>query len=170
MFAMLVATALGPAPVPDNKIPEAIRKVLAEAEEIEVISLELDGELTDEEHRKYVEGKAGFHAHKPLGSVRVEDKDARKRLVRALLDGIAKSKPGDRADCFRPRHGLRATAGGKTVELVICFECWSVSVYADGKYVCALATQRAPGAAFNRVLKDAKVRLPKGAESSDKDK
>jgi hypothetical protein len=130
----------------------------------------LDGELTDEEHEKYVKGKTGFHEHKPLGSVEVKDKNARKKLVDALLSGIAKSEPADLGLCFRPRHGLRATAGGKTVEMVICFQCWAVLVYVDDKYTCTLATQRDPAAVFNQFLKDAKVPLPKGAEPEDKGK
>jgi hypothetical protein len=35
--------------------------------------------------------------------------------------------------CFQPRHGIRATHNGRTVELLICFECTPIYVFIDGK-------------------------------------
>ena len=68
------------------------------------------------------------------------------------------------AGCFNPRHGIRATAGGKTVELVICYECLSMKVYVDGKAKRAVLTTSSPAIVFNQALKDAKVPLPKQAK------
>lgn len=39
------------------------------------------------------------------------------------------------AACFNPRHGLRAVHAGHTVDLVICFECLTLEVFADGAHV-----------------------------------
>ena len=64
------------------------------------------------------------------------------------------------AGCFKPRHGIRAVVDGKKVELVICYECLSMSVYVDGKRSSAL-TVKGPEKVFNKFLTDAKVPLPK---------
>jgi hypothetical protein len=63
--------------------------------------------------------------------------------------------------CFEPRHGVRAMAGGKTVDLVICFACSEVQVWSDdGKDLEGLALiGDSAQAAFDKVLTDAKVPL-----------
>ena len=53
-----------------------------------------------------------------------------KQLLDALYKGIADSD-GNGAKCFDPRHGIRASVDGKTVDLVICFECSWVYVFYD---------------------------------------
>jgi len=72
---------------------------------------------------------------------------------------------GNGAKCFDPRHGIRATAKGKTVDLVICFECNWVYVYYDNdenrQHVAV--TTREPQAVLDKTLKDAGVPLPKPA-------
>jgi hypothetical protein len=59
--------------------------------------------------------------------------------------------------------GLEATHEGKTVELVICFECLSMSGWTDGVQFSKL-TARGPEETFNRVLKEKGVKLPPGRE------
>jgi hypothetical protein len=85
----------------------------------------------------------------------------RTTILAALEKGI-KDAPKFAATCLRPRHGIRATHDGKTVELVICFECFAILIYVDAKFERNPKVTGAPQAAFDKVLKAAKVPLPKG--------
>src|SRR4051812_18265719 len=83
------------------------------------------------------EGPKGLHGWKVLGKTTLQDKDVRARALAAIEKGVRDSD-GSVAGCFRPRHGVRAVVDGKTVELVICFECLSLQVFEDGKRSFAL--------------------------------
>jgi hypothetical protein len=109
---------------------------------------------------KEAKEKEGFHGYKVLGSVKLEKKADREKLLKAFYKGIDDSD-GSVAACFIPRHGLRAKVDGKTVEIVICFQCLSMKVYVDGKPGSALTTG-SPAATFNDILKEKKVPLPPG--------
>ena len=70
------------------------------------------------------------------------------------------------AGCFQPRHGIRLVKGDKTVDLAICFECYSTTIYGgeDKKKPYFLVT-RSPQPTFDAVLKEAKIKLaPKAKE------
>lgn len=144
-LACLVVTA---APRADNKLPEAARTILEKAEQFELLSVDPKPQKEDE--------KDGFHGHKVLGKTAVKDADVRKQLVEALVKGMeGEITP---AKCFNPRHGIRATHDGKTVELLICFECAQLQVYdgpaGQGKF---LLVSKAPEPVFDKVLQDAKI-------------
>ncbi len=101
-------------------------------------------------------GSAGetFHGYPVLGKTEIKDAKQRKELLRALYRGIADSD-GSVAGCFNPRHGISATLENKTVELVICFECLSMTVYADGQ--SGVLTTRSPLPTFNKALEEARL-------------
>jgi hypothetical protein len=68
------------------------------------------------------------------------------------------------AGCFIPRHGLRLKGGGKTVDLVICFQCLSAEVFVDGERQKGFLTSGEPQTEFDATLKAAGVQLPKPAK------
>jgi hypothetical protein len=144
-----------------NRIPEAAGKLLDKAETIELYSL--DPELKTDKEGKVVEVKDGFHGWKVLGKTAVKDGATRKRLADALRLA-AEDNFGMVAACFNPRHGLRLAGGGKTVDLVICFECLSVEVYVDGEKKEGFLTTGEPQKGFDAALKTAGVALPKPAK------
>ena len=142
--ACLVVTAVRGA---DNKLPEEARNVLEKAGQWEVLSLD-----PVQPKEKPADG---FHGYKVLGKTTVKG-DVQKELVAALLKGMEGDiKP---AKCFDPRHGIRATHEGKTVELVICFQCAQFNVYVgadgEGKH---LLIGKGPEPALDKVLKDAGI-------------
>src|SRR4051812_29507691 len=104
--------------------------------------------------------KDAFHGWKVLGKTTVNDADARKKLLAALEKG-AKDNDGIAAACFNPRHGIRVKAGDKTIDLVICFECFSATVYTGEERTGSFLTTASPQPALDKVLTDAKVPLPK---------
>ncbi len=135
--------------LPGKKLPDKAKTVLDKAETIEVYSLD-PGDNNDPK---------GFHGWKVLGKTAVKDAAKRTELLGALEQGLAESQGG--AKCFIPRHGVRATYDGQTVDLVICFECSWVYVYYGDKDGPHLTTSKSPQPAFDKVLKDAGVPLPK---------
>src|SRR5262245_11919472 len=105
-----VALLLAGAPLgAKEKLPADVTGVLDKAEAIELLSLDpkpLEKKTKDD-----------FHGYKVLGKTVLKTKADREKIVKALKKGIDDSK-GLVAGCFNPRHGIRATVGGTTVELV----------------------------------------------------
>jgi len=133
----------------DNKLPDNVRAALDRADALEVYSL-------DPSERN---AKDGFHGWKVLGKTTLKDQAKRKEVLEALEKGMAESTAGAR--CFIPRHGVRAAYGGRSVDLVICFECGWVYVYDGDRDGPHLTTNGKPQPAFDKVLRDANVPLPK---------
>jgi hypothetical protein len=134
------------------EIPADVRSALAKADSWELYSL-------DPEQRKDPP-KATFHDWRVLGKTTIKDADTRKRLLVALEKG-AKDNDGTVAGCFNPRHGIRVKSGDKTIDLVICFECYSAAIYTGDEKTGSFLTTRSPQPALNKVLTDAKVPLAK---------
>jgi hypothetical protein len=130
-------------------LPPAAEAILAKPDRFELLSLDpgREGEKTVN----------GFHDWKVLGSTIVSDAKTQRELVAALKKGISENE-GIVAACFNPRHGLRVTQGDKTVDIVICFECLSMSVYI-GEQKSGVWTTRSPQPVFDKVLRDAQIPL-----------
>jgi len=154
---VVVLVSAGTGRAADNALPAKARAVLEKAETLDVYSLDPDTERDVTEERP----KTGFRGWKILGKTTVQDADARKALLSALDKAVAGAPPRSKK-CFEPRHGVRATAGGKTVDLVICFACSEVQVWSDGGVDLEGSARIADSAqpAFDKVLSDAKVPLP----------
>ena len=101
--------------------------------------------------------KETFHEYIVLGRADIRDAGQRRELLRALYKGIARSG-GRMAACFNPRHGIHATRGGKTVDLLICFECSGIAVYADTE--TGATTSNYPQPTFDSALQRAGVLRP----------
>jgi hypothetical protein len=63
------------------------------------------------------------------------------------------------ANCFDPRHGIRAKDKERTVDLVICFRCLQVAIFEQGKEQQTVLTTSFPEPTFDAVLTKAKVPL-----------
>ncbi len=135
-----------------DKIPAAARAVLDNAEQFELLSL-------DPDHRQRETPGEHFHGWKVLGKTPVADAGTRQRLVAALKRGTAEND-GMVAACFNPRHGIRVTRGGETLDFVICFECLQAEVFAGEQRTGQFLTSSSPQPAFDEVLRAAGVPLP----------
>jgi hypothetical protein len=143
-------------PDPPNRLPDAIRDLLTVADHFELLSLDPENGATRE--------PGHFWGWRVLGSVVVGPGD-RDALVSALERGIAENG-GWVAACFIPRHGIRASRGAASVDLVVCFECAQVYIIPDGKWSGSVLVTDSPQPAFDRVLSAAGVPLaePRHAE------
>jgi hypothetical protein len=133
-----------------NRLPEAVREVLADADRLELLSLDPKGGATPEPGR--------FWGWRVLGSTAIELPEVRQEVFTALERGIAENQ-GWMAFCFDPRHGIRAARGVELVELVVCFECSQVQIYTDGKWDGSVLIMGSPEPVFDRVLSAAGVPL-----------
>jgi hypothetical protein len=100
---------------------------------------------------------AKFHNHRTLGGVKITDDKLKARLVAALFRAIDESR-GFAAACFKPRHGIRARRGWRTIDAVICFECGHVHFHEWGRRNSFNVSFRS-GAPFDAVLRAARVRV-----------
>ena len=151
--AVLAALALfGAGRSAGAEIPRDTRAALEKAAEWELYSL-------DPEHQKDPP-QDGVHGWRVLGKTTIKDADTRKTLLAALEKG-AKDNDGTVARCFDPRHGIRVKDGDKTIDLVICFECFQVKTFTGDKLGTGFLTTGSPQPALDKVLTDAKVPLPK---------
>jgi hypothetical protein len=151
MFPALLAAALL---APTNaKLPDAVEQALKSADAVEVWSIDPSQDAKPPD---------GFHGYKILGKTIVKGDDASK-AVAAVLQAVADSD-GTEADCFEPRHGLRVTRDDKTYDLVICFHCQSIQVYAGDKMISAVPTTRSAAPVLDKILKDAGVPLAPKAD------
>jgi hypothetical protein len=134
--------------------PDPIRRTLETSPEFIVYSLHpRPMELEPEELKK----NPNFHSYMVLGQTSVTSSQTKTKLLNALYDGISRSD-GSAAACFQPRHGIRATTKGRTVDLVICFECQSLEIY-DNEIKTTATLTRSPQPVFNEFLTRAGVPL-----------
>jgi hypothetical protein len=98
-----------------------------------------------------------FHGYPVLGKVEITDESKRRELITALRDGFDHSD-GKMAKCFWPRHALRLEENGRTIDIVICFECYQVEVRPNPTRK-AKAITRDPQPLFDQTLTDADVKL-----------
>lgn len=100
-----------------------------------------------------------FHGYEVLGKTEIRDQRLRTELLRLLYQSTADADVGVVAACFAPRHGIRATLGDETIDLLICFECVRMIAYGNGSEEVQITSTPAP--AFNRVLKRARIPIAK---------
>jgi hypothetical protein len=149
LIGLLVAD--GSARAEEKKMPEIVRAVLSQPDQVEVLSLN----PSPEKEKDGDKDKDTFHGYKVLGKTALKEAKQRKELVDALVAGIQeKATP---ARCFIPRHGLRVTSDRKTIEMVICFECAQVKVFDGAAMVWSSTVGKSPEPAFDKVLKDAGI-------------
>ncbi|MDF1700203.1 MAG: hypothetical protein P1V36_03470 [Planctomycetota bacterium] len=143
------------------------REVLEQADSFELLSLEpRRGPRRPEDPPRLPER---FHEYRVLGRVEVPLAD-RWQLLEALYAGVNEG-PDMGAGCWEPRHGIHATRGERTVDLLICFKCIAVRVVGlqvpedPKRRTKKISTTRAPEPAFDAVLR--KFGLPKSGPWAD---
>jgi hypothetical protein len=132
LFAVAACGAPAPAKTPaevrfGQDVPAAEADVLRQATALELLALSFDAPTTPE----LLADPQRFHGFEVLGRTTVTDEATRTQAL-DLIGRACRENDGMIAACFSPRHGVRAVHGGRTVDLVICFECYSLHVYADG--------------------------------------
>lgn len=93
-----------------------------------------------------------------FGKVVVADPEQRRAILAAVKEDI-RTGFKNQAKCHYPRHMLRVVKGGKSLDIVICFECHGYQVFRGGdtKYVIPKNIGEGSKAVLNRILTDAGV-------------
>lgn len=71
--------------------------------------------------------------HRVLGRARVEAPEQRSELVALIDEAIGDGDDSSAAACFDPRHAVTVTRDGRRVDILICFECQSLSVHDEAE-------------------------------------
>jgi hypothetical protein len=136
-----------------DKLPAAASRLLDEADAIELISL-------DPRERPARPGES-FHGWKVLGRAAIGDGAEGRAIIAALKRAIGSAE--EVAGCFEPRHGLRATKGGQSLDLVICFSCRWIESHFQGTS-SSVRIADSPKSAFNKALREAGIKLAQDVE------
>jgi hypothetical protein len=92
-----------------------------------------------------------FHQWPVLGTAAVASRILRDEIIRSVARGVEENR-GLVANCFDPRHGIRAFGRGDGIDLVICFECFQLEVYIAGAKREWLLISRSPKELLDRHL------------------
>ena len=147
----LHAGAADPPPTSLKELPTEARKIMSSAEKFVLFSLDPDPST----------GRARgetFHDYQVLGKTTIADPRQKLAMVNSLANGMAHADKI--AKCFNPRHGIRASRGTNSVDLIICFECGQVYGFSNTGSNWVAATTIEPEKLFNDVLKKSGVPLP----------
>ena len=80
------------------------------------------------------------------------------------VNGVYKSitdSNGIVAACFNPRHGLRAQKGTTTVDVIICFECYSLVVNENGERAASIPIMDSAPPVLTKLLNNAGIEVAK---------
>lgn len=122
-----------------KKLIAELRKDLDKAERMELYRLNARA-LPEGNPQK----KKEFHGYEILAEVTVSSGNQRKGAA-AFLGSKLHWSEFRKAACFNPRHGMKLVSGKRTLEFLICFECWQVDVYEGGKGLGRLAVDFTEG-------------------------
>lgn len=118
--------ALGCSSAEENRLPPEAERALRGARSLELFALDpnpvMQGAVPPE--------KGVFHEYPILGRAVLSDAVQAKALGELVLRGIRESD-GTAAACFHPRHGIRVSLDGRILDLVICYECLSLSAHGE---------------------------------------
>jgi hypothetical protein len=137
-----------------KKVIAAIAKELEQADRIEVFWLDSSGLPKGSKEER------AFHGYKILSDVPVEAGERRKEVA-SFLGRALHWNHFRMALCFNPRHGVRAVIGKRTLEFLICFECWRVSVFGGERHSGSFALSVPAENLIEQVLYDAERKAKK---------
>jgi len=102
-----------------------------------------------------------FYRTPVLGKIDVAAAADRRHLMQAMNEGL-NDTGAVQAKCFWPRHGIRATTDGNTVDYLICFQCCQMQVYSGEQKTTLFTIGNSPQEAFDRFI--AAAGLPLAAD------
>ena len=129
-----------------DELAQEHRDVLFAAAELELVAVD-PAWPTDESRAD----PTTLHGYGVRGRATVTDRDTRLELLEAL-GAAARENDGMVAACFNPRHAIIAHHGGKTAELIICFECLTFQVWDGIERVETVDLSETPRSLFDRIF------------------
>jgi hypothetical protein len=103
---------------------------------------------------KQTNSAESFHDYVVLGKTEIDTLKHQLELKTAFVAAMAGANSGG---CINPRHGLRAESKGRTIDLVISFECQKFMVYSGDQTGEAGINPANLEDPFNQILQNAGV-------------
>jgi len=94
-----------------------------------------------------------FHKYGIMASVVITDKAHSARIMTATAAGMR--VPMEDFLCFAPHHGLRLKRGEVYMDLVICYTCAEIDIWATGKPLTGCSTSNVAQTILDEALKAA---------------
>lgn len=120
-----------------------VSEVLTEAENVEILSLEPAKVAPND--------RSGFRTWRVTKQFAVSLPKDREKIFATMREGIENAQNAEKK-CFVPRHGLRVTSKGKTVDLVFSFQCSRFMTYLGDNFVSEMQTNPRQELGFNNML------------------
>jgi hypothetical protein len=99
------------------------------------------------------DGKPSFHGYEILLAAPADTGERRKEVT-SFLGKALHWDEFRKAFCFNPRHGLRIVSGKRTLDFLLCFECFQVRVYEGEQVRSSLALARVGDNPIEEFLRD----------------
>ncbi len=104
------------------------------------------------------DGKPVFHEYPILTKGAAETAEARKEIA-SFLGKTLHWNWTRIALCFNPRHGVRVVTGKRTLDFLICFECYRVRVFEGEEQVLRFALSHPKDNPIERLLQGAEKKV-----------
>lgn len=132
-----------------DEVSQESRDILFQATSFELVAVNPD--WPTEETRQ---DPSTLHGYTVRGRATIEDRQTRLDLLSALAQG-ARENDSMVAACFNPRHALIAQSGGKTCEILICFECLTFQIWDGTTRIETVDLSETPCRTFDRIFAEA---------------
>jgi hypothetical protein len=142
--------------VTDNRLPKEAIDALNTGKEVILYSLDPGPRPDSPPPELGPEG--GLNGFKILGKLSLTDPKQRSIAVDALNAAIRAADYRLMAACFVPRHAIRVTAGNKTFDFMICYQCRQIQLFEQGVSKAVIGIPDAPES-LNKLLTEAKIPL-----------
>ncbi len=139
-----------------DELSHEYRDIVLQASSMELVAVEPD--WPTEQSRA---DTTTVHGYTVRGRATIDKRALRLELLAALGAG-ARENNGRVAACFNPRHVLIAEHGGKTCELIICFECLTFQVWNGTERIETVDLSQTPQKTFDRIFQDAGLSIANG--------
>jgi hypothetical protein len=140
-----------------DELSQEFRDILFQASSLELVSI--NPAWPTKETRA---DPANLHGYTVRGRTRVESREVRLELLKALGKG-ARENNGMVAACFNPRHVLVGEFEGRTCEVIICFECLTFQVWNGTEKVESVDLSQSPRKTFDRIFTEAGLSIAPGS-------
>jgi hypothetical protein len=127
----------------------------------QLILFSLDGKPAEGERaraERVREGREMLHEFSVLGRVEIVDPEMRRKLISSVNADIRRGAVPSK--CFFARHALQIIKNGKTMDILICFECNNYGIY-EGEFRRGMMQPIGESSKplFNAILSEAQIQL-----------
>lgn len=114
----------------EKGVPEEFHKALQEPDRVTFYTVM--NPLDSPDAREQIERMPKLHYMGILGSQELTREEGRE-LIDTFIQAVKKGTTEAAASCFNPHHVIRVEGAGKTVDIIVCFECQNFEVTPGGK-------------------------------------